>query len=111
MRPMVKMMQPRTVKQAVDSARLQEMTIEAMLKKQRSQMRGLSAGGWQPRNRAMGRDIGQGSKNVLALPPTTTLAANGGRMMEQRHLVGLCYRCGDKYFVGHKCKRQLLLLE
>jgi len=32
-------------------------------------------------------------------------------MMEQRRIAGLCYKCGDKYFVGHKCKRQLLLLE
>ena len=26
-------------------------------------------------------------------------------------LFGLCYRCGDKYFPGHQCKRQILLLE
>ena len=25
--------------------------------------------------------------------------------------MGLCFKCGEKYFLGHNCKRQLLQLE
>ena len=60
-RPTVKMMQPRTVEQAADSARLQELTIEALMKKQMSQVKGVITDGWQARNRATIRDTGQGS--------------------------------------------------
>lgn len=35
LRPMVKMIRPQTVGQAVESARLQEMVVEALMKKQR----------------------------------------------------------------------------
>ena len=31
--------------------------------------------------------------------------------MDQQRPLGLCYKCGDTYFLGHQCKRQLLLLE
>lgn len=32
-------------------------------------------------------------------------------MEETKKLPGACYRCGDRYYPGHQCKRQLLLLE
>ena len=37
LRPMVKMIRPRTVEQATESAKLQEMVVEALLKKQKVQ--------------------------------------------------------------------------
>ena len=81
------------------------------MKKQRSQVKGVITGGWQAGNRATIRDMGQGGKGVLALPSTVLGPTSGGRLMEQRRQVGLCYKCGDKYFFGHKCRRQLLILE
>ncbi|XP_052203128.1 uncharacterized protein LOC127808594 [Diospyros lotus] len=44
LRPMVKMMKPRTVEQASKSARLQEMMVEALIKKQRQLPRGANTG-------------------------------------------------------------------
>ena len=37
LRPMIKMIRPQTIEQAVESARLQEMVVEALMKKQRQQ--------------------------------------------------------------------------
>ena len=65
-RPMVKMMQPTTVRQAAESVRLQEMTTEALLKKQCSQVKGMISGGWQSGNRNLGREMGHSGKGVLA---------------------------------------------
>ena len=31
--------------------------------------------------------------------------------MEQRRQANLCFKCGDMYFPGHQCNKQLLLLE
>ena len=33
------------------------------------------------------------------------------KLVEQRRAVGLCFKCRDKYTIGHQCKKQLLLLE
>ena len=44
LQPMVKMMKPRTVEQASESGRLQEMSVEALMKKQRQQQRGVALG-------------------------------------------------------------------
>jgi hypothetical protein len=30
--------------------------------------------------------------------------------MDERQLKGLCYNCGDKYFLGHKCKEQNIFM-
>lgn len=35
----------------------------------------------------------------------------GDQLREQRRIAVLCFRCGDKYHIGHQCKRQILLLE
>lgn len=103
---MVKMMRPRTVEQASESARLQETLVEVMMKKQRQQQRGMvlgisNVGGKNYNQEVMkGKQVG-GSSSV---PYEEQLG-------EQRRLAGLCFRCGDKYYQGHQCKRQILLLE
>ena len=40
-----------------------------------------------------------------------SLVGQNGKLIEQRRQAGLCFKCGDWYFLGHQCKRQLLLLE
>jgi hypothetical protein len=30
--------------------------------------------------------------------------------MAKRQLKGLCYNCDDKYFLGHKCKEQNIVM-
>ena len=58
-RPMVKMLQLRTIKQVVESAPFQELTIEALMKKQRVQMSGVNSSVWQVGNREVGKEVGQ----------------------------------------------------
>lgn len=99
------------VKQAAKSARLQELIIETLIKKLRNQARGVIARGWQAGSRITAREMGSHSKGVLASPPTNPTPTTGSKLMEQRPLASLCYKCGEEYFIGHKCKRQLLLLE
>jgi len=87
------------------------MTIEALLKKQRSPVKGVISGGWQSGSKALGKEIGHSGEGVLALPVVAPNLIDGGRLIEQRHQAGLSYGCGDRYFPGHRCRRQLLLLE
>ena len=62
-------------------------------------------GGRNP-NREVVRESA-GTKNVVG----GGFSSYGGRLGDQRRHAGLCYRCGNKYFPGHQCKRQILLLE
>jgi len=62
-------------------------------------------GGRNPNRKAAKESVGM--KNVAGGGPSSY----GGRLGDQRRLSGLCYRSGDKYFPGHQCKRQILLLE
>ena len=32
-------------------------------------------------------------------------------MIEHRRQEGLCFKCGEKYYRGHQCRKQLLFLE
>lgn len=43
LRPIVKMQQPRTIKLAIECARLQELIVEALMRKQRGQMRDMNS--------------------------------------------------------------------
>lgn len=35
---------------------------------------------------------------------TTNVVSHRNKLFEARKAQGLCYRCGEKYFVGHQCK-------
>ena len=50
---------------------------------------------------------GSGMRGVVGPNPTPF----GEQLREQRRLAGLCFRCGEKYHMGHQCKKQILLLE
>ena len=81
-KPMVNMIQPQTMKQAAESARLQEMIIEALTKKQRNQTRGVITGGWQVGNRLVASNMGHQGKGVLALPSATLAVTSGRKLIE-----------------------------
>lgn len=87
--------------------------MEALMKKQRNQGKGSSYGLTPPMRRMQGREAykARAMPKLQALPLPAVMGQQGGRVSKQRRPMGLCYRCGDKYFLGHQCKRQLLLLE
>lgn len=105
-RSMVKMMMPTTVRQVTEMARLQELTLEVIYKKNRTMVRPLSlsnpSSGGNTRALVAGGAIGGLRANPNPLRSPT---------MEQRRLMGLCYKCGEKFRLGHICRRQLLNME
>jgi len=104
LRPMVKVLRPQTVEQAAESARLQELAVEALLKKQRQQTKGMVAGASISGGKGYAREpmkVSNGSRGGVG----TGSLSYGDQLREQRRLAGLCFRCGDKYHVRHQCKR------
>lgn len=91
LRPAVKMQQPQFVKQAAESARLQEMIVAALLKKQKFSFRGsqvvLNRGGYKELVKSS-----QGWRGTV-----NQYATVGGRSgtFKQWRQVGQCYKCGD----------------
>ena len=98
---MVKMIRPQSVAQVAESARLQEMIVEALMRKQRQQHKGLLMGPANGGGRLVSREIGKsgGSTKSGTWPSTMPY---GEQLREQRRLVGLCFRCGDKYHFRHQ---------
>ena len=89
---MVKMMMRTTVRQAAEKARLQELTLEAIYKRNRTLVRPLP-----PNNPTLGGD----SQALVTGEAVKRLRANPNPLqshtMEQRRLMGLCYKCGEKF--------------
>ena len=88
---------------------LHELIVEALMKKQRLMYRSGTHNVLTPVGN-QGRETIRGMQGVRSLPPSTP-KTHGDRLMEQRRQIGLCFKCGDRYFLGHQCKKQLLLLE
>ena len=58
--------------------------------------------------------------NIKALTPTMSIGkakggpnapANRAPTMEQKIMLGLCFKCGNKYDPDHQCRRHLLNME
>jgi len=111
-RLVVKMFKPQNV-QAFEGASLQELTVEALMKKQRSQNKGSNSGLVLSRGRMQSKENfrgGTGVRYLTTTPPNSTLQQMD-KLIKHRRVVGLCFRCGDRYFPRHHCKKQLLVLE
>lgn len=70
-RPTVKMFRPKTVQQAIEYAKLQELTVEALVKKQRGVNKGWQTAPLPPNSRGWGRNrgpMGSDNKGLAALP-------------------------------------------
>ena len=104
---MVKMIRPRIVEQAIESDRLQEMVVEALMKKHRQQSKAMTMGTSHQGGKGFNQERivnNPGAKQSGVPHPT-------GRFNDQRRQPGMCFRCGDKYFPRHQCRQQILLLE
>ena len=46
-------------------------------------------------------------------PPKAPIVANPLRSLtwDQKRQMGLCFKCEEKYIVGHQCKRALMQME
>ena len=72
-------------------------------------MAGTMSYGGRPTGKEFSR-TGQGVR-YSSLSPVPQNYQNRDKLLEQRRLAGLCFKSGDKYTLGHHCKKQLLLLE
>jgi len=81
------MLQPCTVEQATESARLQKMVVEALVRKQRQQPRGVIMGTTSQGGKGYNKELVKGSSGVKSLDgPSSghTMPPQGGRLIEQR---------------------------
>ena len=87
---MFKMMRPRIVEQAFESARLQEMFVEALMKKQRQQQRGVALGTCSVGGKSYHQDIAKGNQGVRSVGGSSSVPYRE-QLREQRRLAGLCF--------------------
>ena len=76
LRSMVKMMRPRSVQEVAEDALLQELTVEALMKKQRGQSRGINLGMVLSRERMQSKKNFRGGtwvRYVANTPPNLNL--------------------------------------
>ena len=98
LRSMVKIMTPTFVKQAMERARLQELTLEAIFKKHKIPYKPSILAG----------QYGGGNAGPLLMwhnqPASKALVCNNGskgNLIEQQRQLGLCFKYGDKYGPSH----------
>jgi len=102
-RPTVKMLYPTIVGQAVEQARLHELSLETLAKRHRLSFKGsreetsysgMPKGSSQPwlKSGSMGR-------NPLIPTPNKALT------LDQKRQMGLYFRCGERFGQGYQCKR------
>lgn len=92
------MFRPATITQAIELAKLQETSIEAISKKTRVEAKPGASSSW-----SSGRsNLSMGGYDKRELTKES----------EEKKAKGLCFKCNDKYSRGHVCKRkQLYALE
>ena len=103
LRSMVKMIRPRSVHEATKDVLLQELMVEALMKKQRGQMRGVNPGMAPLGGTIQNKENFKGGTRVRYMAnsvPNPSLPQRN-KLIEQRRAVGLCFKCGDKYTIGH----------
>ncbi|CAL5431290.1 unnamed protein product [Camellia sinensis] len=98
------MFRPRNVSQAMGLARLQENKIEALAKKNRVYSKSYNTN--FPTSRKSMEPAPKPEETVTVVKKMTQ------KELEERRMKGLCYRCDERYFKGHVCKKkQLFMLE
>jgi len=95
LRSMVEMMRPRSVQEAIEDALLQELTVEALMKRQRGQNKGMN-----PRMVLSG-----GRVKYLTNEPHDSSLPLREKLIEQGRIAGLCFWCEDRYTPGRQCKK------
>ena len=109
LRPTVKMMQPATIKQAVENARLQALALEAIFRKHKIISENPPSTSQQSEGKSQTATSGlnQGNLNpgVYTNPNSVKSPSR-----EQRRDLGLCYKC-ENFNPRHQCRKQLLYME
>ncbi|XP_027066512.1 uncharacterized protein [Coffea arabica] len=111
-RPMVKMFKPQTLAKAFEVAELQECSLEVQAKHSRN------AGKMMLESRfGLSKNISSGQRSsssyrIPAITPNNNKQENVAREfnkvsaedIQHRRKHGLCYRCGEKFGAGHRCR-------
>ncbi|XP_027183746.1 uncharacterized protein LOC113782033 [Coffea eugenioides] len=111
-RPMVKMFKPQTLAKAFEVAELQECSLEVQAKHSRN------AGKMMLESRfGLSKNISSGQRSsssyrIPAITPNNNKQENVAREfnkvsveeIQYKRKHGLCYRCGEKFGAGHRCR-------
>jgi len=100
---MVKMMQPATIKQAAEKARLQKLALEVIFRKHKVLPKSYPLVNQQPGGNARMANSGMNRRN---LNPKVFTSPNPVKSpsMEQRRQLGLCYKCCEKFSPEDQCR-------
>ncbi|XP_057999881.1 uncharacterized protein LOC110642382 [Hevea brasiliensis] len=119
LRPVIKMFRPESLLQAFEQAKLQEQSIEAILRKQKPYIRPYF-NSYNTRN-AQFRNANPTSKpNFSTANPSSSfskpifvaeLEKPPSKFINSDLKKGnnSCFKCGDRYYPGHQCKTQQIL--
>ncbi|KAK1372370.1 hypothetical protein POM88_028563 [Heracleum sosnowskyi] len=104
LKPMVRMMKPTSLMDAIEVAQFQEQTIEILVKKHEGKKSGQSTWGKthtgvEKNIDAVRVDVKRGSANNLF----KKISPEEFQYRKNNHL---CYKCGDNYAQGHVCKNE-----
>lgn len=99
LKPMVRLMKPQTLLEAFEVAQLQEQSLEVLFRKQKAL--------------TLGKVSAQGSKvsNTYKVPataevkppPISNVRKISPQELQERRKKGLCFKCGEKFGIGHQC--------
>ncbi|XP_027071670.2 uncharacterized protein [Coffea arabica] len=111
-KPMVKMFKPQTLSKAFEVAELQECSLETMSKQPKTSGRTAVEPKYGMFRNHSNSQNNSSSYKLPAIDPTNRKVDTRSREvsrilaeeMQYRRKHGLCYRCGDKFGVGHQCK-------
>jgi Reverse transcriptase (RNA-dependent DNA polymerase)/Retroviral aspartyl protease/Retrotransposon gag protein len=101
-KPFVLAFKPVSVDAALEYAQYMESATETQLKRMKSTVRSF------PTPQAVNRVSEKGHFSGHKGTPTTV--NQRGTLMDQRRALGLCFKCGEKYYPGHQCKIKLQML-
>lgn len=104
LKPMVRLMKPPSLLEAFEVAQLQEQSLEVLFKKQKML--------------TLGKNLPPVSKGPstykvpttaeMKPPSTNNLKRISLQKLQKRRKKGLCFKCGEKYGMGHQCKMKHL---
>ncbi|KAF3649019.1 hypothetical protein FXO38_17877 [Capsicum annuum] len=95
----IKMFKPTTLKGAIEKARMQEMAIEAALRRNKSAIKS---------NQTLVNAGGSANKILNNPAIRTNTFRISPEVYDYRKTNHLCFKCGDKYGLRHICKKKQL---
>jgi hypothetical protein len=93
---------PSTLEEALEYALHMESATDTQFKRLKSQSKFAPSSSFVPKNPER--------SNPLPSRAPITRSNQKNNLIDQRRVLGLCFKCGERYYPGHQCKVKLQLL-